>query len=66
MDKLMVGFIVFMVIFLIFVTYDIANTNDRARAQAQAIGCTYIGSARDMKLIGFFECGNEIVLKRIK
>lgn len=66
MDKFFVGLIVLMsLLFLVGLYYAIEHDN-KAEAQAKVIDCKYLGSARDMGEVGFFECGNDIILKRIK
>ena len=66
MDKFVLGILVFMSLMLGVAIYFSSKYEEKAEAQAKVIGCEYLGSARDMRSVGFYECGDTIVLKKIK
>ena len=52
---------------LIIVLIHMSNKSaDRANEYAQSIGCTYIGRARDLPGVRFFDCNGEIKMVRIQ
>jgi formate hydrogenlyase subunit 4 len=70
MDKLFNIFAVTMAVVLIGVLAyaipkDIERT-DRAQEIAKAMGCEYVGSARDLNSIKFLDCNGEIKMIRVK
>jgi hypothetical protein len=66
MDKFAVGLIIFISTFFVIGVYFSGKYEAKAETQAQTMGCEFIGSARDIREVGFFECDGNVVLKRIK
>lgn len=65
MDKFFVGLIVVVAVLFAAAVYSSFEYEEKAEARAKVIGCEYLGSARDMRSVGFYECGDAIELKKI-
>lgn len=70
MDKLIKWAFIFLVVLFVgilafVIPRDIKRT-DRAQEIANNMGCTLIGSARDLNSIKFLDCNGEIKLIRVK
>jgi hypothetical protein len=57
--------ITFIGFFVYVIPLDMDRTK-RAEQLATEMGCTYIGNARDLNSVKFFQCGENIVLRRVK
>ena len=65
--KGLLGTLVLATLFLLFVVLpEDMERSARAKQLADDMGCTYIGSARDLNSVKFFQCGDDIVLKRVR
>lgn len=53
------------VVFLgLYLTVDYRT--EKATKQAKLLGCEYLGATKEMPTVGFFECGSDIILKRVE
>ena len=70
MDWFIKGLIFTLICFMAFLVVVIIpedmDRSSRAENLANEMGCTYLGNARDLNTVKFFQCGDEIVLKRVK
>lgn len=58
----------FFVFFVVFMGWAIPEHIERTSKAKEAIdvGCVYLGSARDLNSVHFYDCNGEIKMKRIK
>ena len=60
---MLIGTMAFLVV--VIIPEDMDRTS-RAENLANGMGCTYIGNPRDLNTVKFFQCGDEIVIKRVR
>lgn len=69
-DKIVVGVMGLAIVTLMFVVVillpDQLDRESRAKDIAIESGCTYLGHARDLNTVFFFDCAGTIVMKRVK
>ena len=66
MDKYIIGLFLLLGAIIVAAIFADVNNQRRAKVQAQVMDCKHIGVLHAMRNIGVFECGNTIILKRIK
>ena len=70
MDKLFIGLLCTLVavtiLFLVYIVPKDIERDLRTEQIAKEMGCTYIGSARDLGSVKFLDCDGEIKLIRVR
>lgn len=66
MDKTDIGLLAAILIGVIMVLLFAVFPRKAALDIAAETGCEYIGIARDVPSVGFFDCNGEVKLKRLK
>jgi len=71
LDRIFVGFMylaivgIIIVLFFWIIPQDISR-NEKAEEWAKQNNCEYIGSARNLNSVKFFECDGEVKMQRMK
>jgi hypothetical protein len=66
MDKVLIAVLVFMFAMIVFGAYTDSIRYEKAEKFERDLGCEYIGRARDLKSVAFYDCKGEIVMRRVK
>lgn len=51
---------------LFYVLYIVNDENEKLTFKAHSQGCEYIGRARDLNRVAFFDCNGTIKMERVK
>jgi hypothetical protein len=66
MDKVLIGFIAIILTLIVLGAYTDLILYKKAEKFEQDLSCEYIGRARDLRSVAFFDCKGEIVMRRVK
>ena len=55
-----------MILTLLYMVPKVIERDNRAQEEAKAMGCEYIGSARDLGSIKFLDCNGQIKIIRVQ
>jgi len=66
MDKVFIAGLAFMAVLVALIAVSDVEKVEQAEKKAQDMDCEYIGRARDLGSVAFFDCKGEIVMRRVK
>jgi hypothetical protein len=66
MDKVAIGFIAIMFTLIVLGAYKDSKRSNQAEELGMDANCQYIGRARDLNSVAFFDCDGKIVMWRVE
>ena len=63
---LLIGGILLMFALIVFGAYKDSKRSNQAKELGMNLNCEYIGRARDLNSVAFFDCDGKIVMWRVK
>jgi hypothetical protein len=66
MDKVFIVGLAFMAVLVALIAVSDVEKGEQAQQKGLAMDCEYIGRARDLGTVAFFDCKGEIVMRRVE